>query len=220
MEREIILDHKRYPYTLPLKRMKTIRIKVESGKLIVSAPLRTPIRFIEELLYQHEASLVKQLEAYQAPCDLCDGGYVMIFGQHCTIKVMDVARKQCVRHDDVLYVYTQNVEAAVTAYLKQLLYDLIYERVSWYLKHDFHREMCGIVIRKYKGRWGSCYYQQNKISFNSALVHLPYELIDYVIVHELCHFLVHDHSKAFWYQVSLRIPQYRERRKRLKGVKI
>ncbi len=66
-------------------------------------------------------------------------------------------------------------------------------------KHGFtyHR----IFIRNQKTRWGSCSHKNN-ISLNMKIIRLPEELIDYVIMHELVHTRIHNHSKKFWAELD------------------
>ncbi|SFE07263.1 Protein of unknown function DUF45 [Spirosoma endophyticum] len=58
-------------------------------------------------------------------------------------------------------------------------------------------------------RWGSC-TRTNAIILNPDLIKLPYTLIDYVIVHELCHTKVKSHAKEFWAELSHYMPNWRE----------
>ena len=71
-----------------------------------------------------------------------------------------------------------------------------------------------VSVKSYKGRWGCCDAKNNLI-FNYKLFMLPSELQDYVIVHELCHTLCHNHSDAFWHLVKEFVPDYKQKRKDL-----
>ena len=71
-------------------------------------------------------------------------------------------------------------------------------------------------IRKMKTRWGVCNKNSMTVTLNTELIHKDVTLIDYVIIHELCHFKYMDHSKLFWNEVSKYYPYYKLARKRLK----
>ena len=72
-----------------------------------------------------------------------------------------------------------------------------------------------ITIRNQKSKWGSCSAQGN-LNFNCLLTDAPPEVLDYVVVHELCHRLHMDHSPAFWAEVARVLPDYRKGRQWLK----
>lgn len=74
-----------------------------------------------------------------------------------------------------------------------------------------------VRIRKMKTRWGVCNRRNNTVTLNSELLKKDIDLLDYVIIHELCHFYEANHSQKFWSHVSRYYPNYKEARKRLRS---
>jgi hypothetical protein len=67
----------------------------------------------------------------------------------------------------------------------------------------------GVDIKTFKSRWGSCSVK-GKLDFNWKIIMSPNRVVDYVVVHELCHLKHHDHSPQFWEQVERVMPDYLE----------
>ena len=72
-----------------------------------------------------------------------------------------------------------------------------------------------VTVRNQSTRWGSCSKSGN-INFNYKLALLSESLVDYVVVHELCHLGEFNHSKNFWDLVARTVPDYKERRQELR----
>lgn len=73
-----------------------------------------------------------------------------------------------------------------------------------------------IRIKNHSSQWGSCSTKKN-LNFNYRLVFLPPDLVDYIVVHEVCHLLEMNHSPSFWRLVSASIPDYRQKIQALKS---
>ncbi|MEG0275977.1 MAG: YgjP-like metallopeptidase domain-containing protein [Coprobacillus sp.] len=213
---QININNQTIEYDIIFKHMKSIHLKVVNGKLLIKAPFHTPLSLIEKNIHKYQHKLLPQIQAYEPYYDYRHQGYVDIFSSRYLLDVRDVGRRKCEIHGDALYVYHRSIDKCVESYLKTLLLNYIEERVIYYLAYDFDLGMPRIEVRKYKGRWGSCFYKENKISFNLSLVHLDKELIDYVIVHELTHFLQANHSSLFYQEMQKRMPDYKQRQKKLK----
>ena len=107
--------------------------------------------------------------------------------------------------------------------------DIKRDLTSWYMQHAEKRlnekvarfaqvigvEPNSVKVKDYKSRWGSC-SSLGDISFHWAIIMAPHYIVDYVVVHELCHMIHHNHSPAFWQQVEKVLPNYSECRGWLK----
>lgn len=66
-----------------------------------------------------------------------------------------------------------------------------------------------VSVRDYKSKWGSC-SSDGKISYNWRIIMSPHRIVDYIVIHELCYMLEHNHSKDFWQHVSNNYRDYKE----------
>lgn len=111
-----------------------------------------------------------------------------------------------------------NVKKIIEDFYRQKASEIIHDRLHYFNEHyqfTYHR----VTFRNQKTRWGSCSAKGN-LNFNWRLAMAPIEVIDYVVVHELCHLEQMNHSKAFWNLVNQMIPEYKKRRKWLRENKL
>jgi len=101
--------------------------------------------------------------------------------------------------------------------------------IDWFKCHALERfrvkverfsKMVGVTpnsvsIKDYKARWGSC-STSGDITFNWRIIHAPHSVVDYIVVHELCHMIEHNHSDKFWRIVQSIVPKWKENRAWLK----
>ncbi len=72
-----------------------------------------------------------------------------------------------------------------------------------------------VTVKNYKSRWGSC-STKGDISYNWRIILAPHSIVDYVVVHELCHLLELNHSSKYWKHVEYHVPDWRECKEWLK----
>lgn len=113
-------------------------------------------------------------------------------------------------------IFTKN-EDTLNKWLKKEITNLYKERVD-YLYHKFQEKIPypKIKFRKMKTRWGVCNKRDLSITLNTELIKYDIKCLDYVIIHELTHFIHFNHSKNFWNVVEKYYPDYKHVRKKLK----
>jgi predicted metal-dependent hydrolase len=90
---------------------------------------------------------------------------------------------------------------------------ILFEKIKRY-----HCRFPDLVLRKMKRRWGSC-TKTGKIILNTDLIKVPLNCIEYVIMHELCHLVEHNHTERFYSLLSTCMPDWEKRRKKLKQIR-
>lgn len=81
--------------------------------------------------------------------------------------------------------------------------------------HEMGVPMTSVNVRRMTSRWGTCHVRTGKVFLNLALVTRPRECLTYVVVHELAHLIVPDHSREFWQTVERYLPEWRVAERRL-----
>ncbi len=168
-------------------RARALRITVyPGGKVVVTKPARVSTRALEAFVEER----VEWIETTLARALKRRGGLPLI--------ELPKLRKGSLAHRDAV------------ASARRLAHErLAYFNTLYATTHG------SVAIRNQKTRWGSC-TAKNNLSFNYKIVFLPEHLADYIIVHELCHTLEHNHSERFWTQVERTLPNHKELRKELR----
>lgn len=216
VKKNIMIDDWKIECEIHYKNIKNCYLRIRDGKIIISASRYYSEKQIDAFIYKNRAMIIQQLSSYHQRVSYQDHGYVEVFGNRYELIIKDLKIRRCVMHEHDIYVYDRHIQPVLDNFLTGLLLNYIEKKVQYYISSDFHRPMPEITIRKMKSRWGSCFYLKNKITFNFSLIFLPQELIDYVIIHELCHFIEPNHSARFYAEIEKCLPEYRLREKQLK----
>ena len=138
----------------------------------------------------------------------------------------DTATRFLIRQADWLLKkisYFQKIAAPALPMHNKILYAAVKPTAERIIqaKIRYYNEQCHVAynrvcIRYQKSRWGSCSGNKN-LNFNYRLSLLPDRLMDYVIIHELCHLKELNHSTAFWKEVGTILPNYRALRSELRN---
>lgn len=117
-------------------------------------------------------------------------------------------------NDNKIYVKD---EKTLNKWLKKEILKIYTERLNyWYNIFEENIPYPKLKIRMMKTRWGVCNRRDNSVTLNSELIKYDLTKLDYVIVHELSHFIHFNHSKSFWNLVEKYSPNYKKIRKDLK----
>lgn len=194
------------------KNNKNIYFRYDSDlNLVVTASKRISEKYIKELIDKNIVSLNNMLKKSEKKQEKNDGLWYL--GNKYDIVLNEEV-------NGVIWNQTRVITSDIKLLEKDLrkkMIDLFNERVSIVCDKFNKLPTFSLKIRKMKTRWGVCNYKRMTVTLNSELIKYRKDLIDYVIIHELCHFTYHDHSKDFWSLVSNYYPNYKEARKELRN---
>lgn len=227
----VCLKGKEIPYKLERKNVKNINLRIKpDSSVYVSAHDSVSSKEIEKFLVQKSDFILKALAYYcelqkytPKPKQYVDGENFRICGHDLRLKVLQGA-KNYVESDGSYIKLT--VKDACDVTLKQKTVDKwIKEQcvaiISAMCESIYPKfQKYGIAFPKLKfrkmiSRWGSCQPKRGSLTFNISLIEAPMSCIEYVVVHEFTHFLQPNHSKKFYTQLTMFMPDWAERKKLL-----
>ena len=208
-----------------LKRKKTIRIQIKNGSIRVFSPYMTSDTQIEKILHKNNDWINLKLKNFYVNKkkfeDFNKLDKVLFMGKGYDLNF-------CLSNNEIIQGFQHNkivilVEKYSFDEKKRKLAKWLCFKAKTYLKsrtykiaQEYLLKFENVSIRSYKSRWGSCDNKRN-INLNWKLIMLPSKIIDYVIIHELCHTKHMDHSRNFWKLVSKLDYEYKENRENLKN---
>lgn len=210
------------PDYIERSKRKTLSLTVlKNGNVIVKAPISMKDEIINRFVEEKQAWIREKLSSIKETQnkfeDIISGSKVMIYGNKYTVLKADI--KQIQTSNNFEFVVPNKFEGekhqkAIQTWFKKLAKKVLAERLT-FIENRIGLKSTSLKIGDSRGRWGSCNSYGN-IILNYRVVMLPPSIIDYVIVHELCHLLELNHSKKFWQNVSRFLPNYEIQRKNIK----
>jgi predicted metal-dependent hydrolase len=206
----IDIDNKQYKVLFIHKKVKRTFIKINAQKdIIATSSQKLSEKDINELIYENIEWIKKQIRI---------------------IKDIPIQKNEFLLFGEIYQlVYDQGLKAAYKIEGKNVFYrdkgldklvndqcliiSELFKKCSTYFKVTVTPF---VTFRKMKSKWGVCHYKTGKIVINKILVHVPVELINYVLFHEFTHFIHPDHSKNFYNDLSKLVPNHKQLKQRLK----
>lgn len=208
------------PKEIIRSRRRTIALVIDNdGELIVRAPFFANNYDINHFITEKQDWIIEKSLEVKRKIDNCpiltleEGETISYLGNQCVIHRGFVKNVYC-DGESFLLPETDDAKDKLIAWFKKDAARILKERVEHFAAL-MHVEPCGIRITSAKTRWGSCSYK-NHLNFSWRLIMCPQEVVDYVVVHELCHIYHKDHSKNFWNSVAKVDVSYLEHERWLK----
>ena len=206
---KIELDDKEYEVIIIKKNNRNTYIRIKDGKIVVTTNYLTTKNSIMKLINDNKSDILKMIDRDNKRKDKDNEfyyfgkSYDIIYGFN-EIEFMD--NKIYVKDEKTLYKYINNE-----------IIKIYQDRLNYYY-HLFEEDIPipNLKIRKMTSRWGVCNIKNHNVTLNYNLSKYDICCLDYVIVHELSHFIHPNHSKDFWSLVEKYYPNYKKCRKMLK----
>ncbi len=216
-----------------VRRKKTIALYIEpTGDILVRAQVNTSCSRLTHVVKSKAEWIITKLMSlndvsHQIKKELVSGESFYYLGRHMRLKILKVmgGKKTAVRIyrgrlEVIMNLAGKNgkvheeIRDVITEWYKMQAARRIPERV------EIYADKMGVAtppvfIRNQKKIWGSC-SSKGALRFNWRIIMAPMSLVDYVIVHELCHVKYKNHSKLFWKYLGAVMPDYEKRKERIR----
>lgn len=203
-----IFDDIELDVVIERKKIKNIYFKIKDDlKLYVSCGYLCSDKYIEKLLNDNKNSIIRMYNNMLNKVNIKNDVYYL-------------GSKMKYIYNDKIYIDGLNIYGPsidiINDYLEKNSLNIFKNRLDRLMIQFEDLPNFRLRTRHMKTRWGVCNKSSMTVTLNTELIHKDVSLIDYVIVHELCHFKYMDHSKNFWKEVERYYPYYKLARKRLK----
>jgi len=211
-------------FEIKYKNRTSIGIAIDSyGDLEVSVPKKTPDEQVIRLLEENWDAILQKVQELKARMNgpkekvyKNDENFLYLGNAYPINIIQDRTIKQdhVVFEEDIFHIYAKQLdEEKLKQTLKKFYYQqtkaLVVESIASYQRH-FKKKPRSIRITDSKTTWGTCDSNLG-LTFNWRLAMAPREVLDYVVVHEMCHMVHLNHDRSFWRLVGKIMPDYKDK---------
>lgn len=198
-------------------RTKNLKIKIDQhGNIVVSAPYYVTTKECKHFVDKHTEWInstlqkikVRNIEIIKIKNEM--EGKIQYLGKLYTTQTDNSIKEPYILNSNEVILKNNNHEIFYKNEAKRIVIEKC-QKIAPFYNVSYKK----IRFASQKTRWGS-YSTSGTLSFNYNLIKAPSSIIEYVVIHELCHILHHNHSKNFWNEVSKLCPDYMEKRAWLK----
>ena len=228
MIKEIVLNGKRIEYELQRKDVKNINLRIKADRTIfLSANPHVSEQVIEDFIESKSEYILKALAHYEElakyapkPKQYIDGETFRILGHDRRLKVVEGNTNKVESDESYITLTVKNPsdyvlkKKTIDKWLMGICKDIVQSLCdAIYLKFQkYGIAYPTIRYRNMSSRWGSCQPKRCVLTFNYALIEAPVSCIEYVVMHEFTHFLQPNHSRKFYQQLAMFMPDWEKRK--------
>jgi len=208
------------------KRRKTCEVIVDKAEITLRAPLNKPVKEIEQILTNKIKWISqKQREMQNEKPGIIKPSFeekptLSCLGKNYNLKIIyipDKLEKRIEFDNDIFTIYSSKRDLALDNMIRSLYNDWLNSKADLFFKEKVtqYSKIINVIpnqirIKNLKNRWGSI--TKNKtVNLNVNLLKAPEDIIDYLIIHELCHLKIKGHSYQFWDYLKQFVPDYKQK---------
>lgn len=210
---KVLIDGENVEVVIIKKNIKNTYIRVKDDlKVYVTTNMLTSNLYITNLVNDNIGYITKMYNIMLKKCEKAKKFYYL--GKEYKVVILNTIKNPKIVED---YIYVKK-EDDLDKFLKKMSKSFLVERVCIVYNKMNNRSIPfpKVSIRKMVRKWGYCNKSKKLITLNSELIKCNVDDIDYVIVHELVHFIHFNHSKEFWNTVKFYKPDYLNNKRSLK----
>jgi predicted metal-dependent hydrolase len=230
-DREIVVDGQKLVFCLERKPVKNLNLRVRiDGSVFVSASCTVSYAEIDRFVRSKSKHVFAAIQKFKntvrfnpQPKKFVSGETFYILGRSLRLKVLCAEKNSIVSDEAYIYLSVKNpsdygiksriVRCFMDQRCKDVFTDTMDELYPLIGKYGVKRPV--LKIRTFSSRWGSCLVRKGVVTLNRRLLATPKCCIEYVVLHELCHFIHPNHSVKFYALLSALMPDWKDRKKLL-----